>query len=199
MDRQVIMKLFELSINRYGEVSRWVSKSFALDHSFLSQVRRNAQIYLFNILRRYLFSYQVIIDRILELLDSPDDADHDQIKGCLYILLGNDSIFIPTKHSWTLLERLWPALARTKHATKKSTQNLIDRIMENIGKQFDTPAITEDTSDEAMKAAVDLWRPVNEDDRQSRDRIRDARNQANIHSYNNLLETLNSLFYGEPL
>ncbi|CAF4255170.1 unnamed protein product, partial [Adineta steineri] len=181
IDKQVIFKLFELSIHRYGEV------------------RRNAQVYLFHILRRYLFSYQVIIDRILELLDKPGEADHDQIKGCLYILLGNDSIFIPTKHSWTLLEKLWPSLARTMHATKISTQNLLDRIMEKIGKQFDTPAIIEDTNDVAMKAAIDLWRPLDANELQSRDQMRDERNQANIRSYNNLMEILNSLFYGDPL
>lgn len=156
-------------------------------------------MYLFHILRRYLFSYQVIINRILELLNNPGESDHDQIKGCLYILLGNDSIFIPTKHSWTLLERLWPSLARTKHATKISTQNLIDRIMEKIGKQFDSPAIIENTNDVAIKAAVNVWRSLNEVELKSRDQLRAERNEANIRSYNNLMETLNSLFYGDPL
>lgn len=156
-------------------------------------------MYLFHILRRYLFSYQVIISRILELLDNSSDSDHDQIKGCLYILLGNDSIFIPTKHSWTLLERLWPSLARTKHATKISTQNLIDRIMEKIGKQFDSPAIIEDTNDVAIQAAVDLWRPLDNVELKSRDASRTQRNEANIRSYNNLMETLNSLFYVDSL
>ncbi|CAF3512541.1 unnamed protein product, partial [Rotaria sordida] len=181
IDRQVILKLFELSIHRYGEV------------------RRNAQVYLFHILRRYLFSYQVIIDRILELFDNPGAADHDQIKGCLYILLGNDSIFIPTKHSWTLLEKLWPSLTRTIHATKISTQKLLDRIMEKIGKQFDTPAIIEDTNDISIKAAIELWRPLETHELISRDQMREERNQANIRSYNNLMETLNSLFYNQPL
>ena len=156
-------------------------------------------MYLFHILRRYLFSYQVIISRILELLDNPSESDHDQIKGCLYILLGNDSIFIPTKHSWTLLERLWPSLARTKHATKISTQNLIDRIMEKIGKQFDSPAIIENTNDVAIRAAMNLWRSLDESELRSRDQLRAERNEANIRSYNNLMETLNSLFYGDPL
>lgn len=133
------------------------------------------------------------------MLDNAGDSDHDQIKGCLYILLGNDSIFIPTKHSWTLLERLWPSLARTKHAIKISTQNLIDRIMEKIGKQFDSPAIVEDTNDVAIQAAVDLWRPLDDVELKSRDQSRAQRNEANIRSYNNLMETLNSLFYGDSL
>jgi hypothetical protein len=85
------------------------------------------------------------------------------------------------------------------HATKISTQNLLDRIMEKIGKQFDSPAIIEDTNDVAIKAAVELWRPLDEHELILRDQMREERNNANIRSYNNLMETLNSLFYGDPL
>ncbi|CAF5043459.1 unnamed protein product, partial [Rotaria sp. Silwood1] len=181
IDRQVILKLFELSIHRYSEV------------------RCNAQVDLFYILRCYLFSYQVIIDHILELLDNSDGANHDQIKGCLYILLGNDLVFIPAQYSWTLLEKLWPSLTRTMHATKTSTQELLDCIMDKLCKQFDTPAIIEDINDKSVKAAIELWRPLETNELISRDQMREARNQANIQSYNNLMETLNSLFYNHPL
>lgn len=97
------------------------------------------------------------------------------------------------------MEKLWPTLARTSHATKISTQNLIDRIMEKIGKQFDTPAITEDTNESAVKAAIDLWRPLAAEELQKRDRTREERNAANIQSYKNLMEALNGLFQGDPL
>ncbi|CAF3938254.1 unnamed protein product [Rotaria sp. Silwood1] len=79
IDKQVMLKLFELFINRY------------------CKVRRDAQGYLFSVLNRYLLSYRVIIDRIIELLNSSDEADHDQIKECLYTLLGN--------HSWSMIEK----------------------------------------------------------------------------------------------
>jgi hypothetical protein len=85
------------------------------------------------------------------------------------------------------------------HATKISTQNLLDRIMEKIGKQFDSPAIIEDTNDVSIKVAVELWRPLDDRELISRDQMREDRNKANIRSYNNLMETLNSLFYGDPL
>ena len=97
------------------------------------------------------------------------------------------------------MEKLWPTLAQTSHATKISTQNLIDRVMEKIGKQFDTPAITEDTNESAMKAAADLWRPLVAQELQTRDRVRDERNEANTRSYRNLMESLNKLFHGDPL
>lgn len=85
------------------------------------------------------------------------------------------------------------------HATKISTQNLLDRIMEKVGKQFDTPAIIEDTNDTSIKAAIELWRPLDEHELKSRDQMRQDRNEANIQSYNNLVKKLDSLFYGEPL
>ncbi|CAF3427722.1 unnamed protein product [Rotaria socialis] len=163
------------------------------------EVRRDAQGYLFSVLNRYLFSYQVIVDRIIELLNSPSDIDHDQIKGCLYILLGNHSFFLPTKHSWSMIERLWPAMARTTHAKKPTTQRLMDHINETIGKQFDTQALVEDTNDVSRKAAVDIWKPLDPVDLESRDQIRQQRNEENVQSYNNLMETLNSLLRGDSL
>ncbi|CAF3608950.1 unnamed protein product [Rotaria sp. Silwood1] len=74
----------------------------------------------------------IIVDRIVELFNTQDEVDHDQIKGCLYILLGDDSFFLPTKYSWTMKEKLWPSIARMAHANKISTQNLIDDIHEKI-------------------------------------------------------------------
>ncbi|CAF4252294.1 unnamed protein product [Rotaria sp. Silwood2] len=97
-----------------------------------SQVRCTAQTELFNVLKYYRFSFQVIVDRIVELFNTQDEVDHDQIKGCLYILLGDDSFFLPTKYSWTMKEKLWPSIARMAHANKISTQNLIDDIHEKI-------------------------------------------------------------------
>jgi predicted metal-dependent peptidase len=67
IDKQMLLKLFELSINRYSEV------------------RREAQRYLFAILQYYRCSYEFIIDRIVQILDSSGDVDHDQVKVCLLI------------------------------------------------------------------------------------------------------------------
>ncbi len=132
-------------------------------------------------------------------MDSPGDADHDQIKGCLYILLGNHAFFLPTKHSWAMLEKLWPAMARTTHAKKPTTQRLMDHINETIGKQFDTQALIEDTNEISRKAAADLWRPLEEKELEARDQLREQRNEENIKSYNNLMETLNSLLRGDAM
>ncbi len=128
-----------------------------------------------------------------------DEVDHDQIKGCLYIIFGNDSLFLPTKHSWIILEKLWPSIACTKHAIKLSTQNLINCIMEKICKRFNTIAIIEDTNEISRKTAADLWHSLEKHELELSNRIREERNQANIQSYNNLMEKLISLFLNNPL
>ncbi|CAF1560656.1 unnamed protein product [Rotaria magnacalcarata] len=181
IDQQVIIKLFELSIHRYSEV------------------RRQAQTYLFTMLSRFFFSYQVILDRIVELLNKPDEVDHDKIKGCLYLILGNDSIFLPSKHSWVILEKLWPSIASMKHAMKLSTQNLINCIMEKMYRRYNTVAIIEDTNEISRQAAINLWHSLDSDELELRKGMHDERNQTNICSYTNLIEKLTSLFYSDTL
>ncbi|CAF4197699.1 unnamed protein product [Rotaria sp. Silwood2] len=163
------------------------------------EVRRQAQSYLFTMLSRFFFSFQIILDRVIELLNKSDEVDHDQIKGCLYILLGNDSIFLPTKHSWILLEKLWPSIASTKHARKLSTQNLINCIMEKIYKRFNTVAIIENMKEISRQAAVNLWCSLDKHELELYNRIHEERIEENICSYNNLMEKLTSLFYNNVL
>jgi hypothetical protein len=58
-------------------------KSFVLNIlTQMFQVRRKSQKELFSILKCYRGSYEVIIDRIVRLLDSSGEADYDQIKVC---------------------------------------------------------------------------------------------------------------------
>ena len=90
-------------------------------------------------------------------------------------------------------------MARTTHAKKPTTQRLMDLINETIGKQFDTQALVEDTNDVSRKAAVDLWKPLEEDELVARNQLREQRNEGNIRAYNNLMETLNSLLKGDSM
>lgn len=98
-----------------------------------------------------------------------------------------------------MIEKLWPAMARTTHAKKPTTQRLMDHINETVGKQFDTQALIEDTNDRSRQAAADLWRVLDASEVEARDRLREERNRENIRSYHNLLETLNSLLRGDSL
>jgi len=171
IDKQVTLKLFELSINRYSET------------------RRKAQMALFSVLHRYRFSGHIIIDRIIELLNgSNKDTDHDQIKGCLHVLLGNSSYFLPNDDSWPILLRLWPTLVCIKD-TKLSTQNLIDLIQNKIHRLFVTKDIIQHANESVINAAADLWYPL----KSNETNMCEAHNQTNMESYTQLMETLSSL------
>ena len=163
----------------------------------LIQVREGAQNFLLYTLHRFLFSFEILIDPIDRLLNSSTPVDHHQIKGCLYILLGDPLVFIPAKHTWRLMERLWPDIIQIHQNCRKSTQNLITSITSKIVQKFDTPALTEDTNDRSIQAAKDLWRPLNSDELEGRDQRREERNQNNIQSYQNLLKTLSTFVVGK--
>ncbi len=113
----------------------------------------------------------------------------------MYILLGDDSFFLPTKYSWIMKEKLWPSIARMPHSKKRSTQNLIANIIKNISKKFVTEPIIQNSNDLSMHAAASLWRPLEP----SEMKTREESNRTNIQSYNNLMETLSSLLKGDTL
>jgi hypothetical protein len=158
-------------------------------------VRCAAQTELFNLLKYYQFSFQIIVDRIVELFNTSDEIDHHQIKGCLHILEGDDSFFLPTKYSWTMKEKLWPSIARIAHENKLSTQILIEQIHEKICEEFVTEVIIQNTNEISVQAAVILWQPLerNEID------LRKEYNQIDIQSYSNLMETLNLLLTDDTM
>jgi hypothetical protein len=92
-------------------------------------------------------------------------------------------------------EKLWPAIARMAHATKHSTQNLIKAIHENICEEYFTQVIIQCTNEISMHAAAALWHPLELNEIETHKRC----NQADILSYNNLMETLSSLLKNETL
>ncbi|CAF3716099.1 unnamed protein product [Rotaria sp. Silwood1] len=171
IDKQIVLKLFELSINRYSEI------------------RCNAQMKLLSIFNQFSFSYQIIVDCIYELLNKQDEVDHDQIKGCLYILLGDDSFFLPIQHSWTMMEKLWPSIIRLSHTNKFSITNIINEISSQILEEFHTLPLIENINKISIDSAVSLWQQLNPNEM----KIDEEYQRNNIQSYNNLMEILNAL------
>jgi hypothetical protein len=92
------------------------------------------------------------------------------------------------------MEKLWPSLAHMNYAKKISTQNLIGNIIKKIHKQLIKKKLIENTNEISICAAAALWRPLDQSEIEIRNQKREERNQANIQSYTNLMEMLNSLF-----
>ena len=80
----------------------------SLATSHYSKVRVSAQSSLSRTLKQFPYSYSHILDSVLSLI-RPGEASHEQFKGALYIILQNQFLI---KHSWTLQNRLWPAIVR---------------------------------------------------------------------------------------
>ncbi|CAM2708912.1 unnamed protein product [Rotaria socialis] len=142
IDKQIELKLFDLSINRYSEV------------------RRYAQSELFYFFFLYYYSWEIIVDRVADLLNSSKDTDDNEIKGCLHILNGDSSFFLLTKNSWTIMKKLWPSIVRRSPMKKLSVQRLIQDIKKKIETQFVTIALVDEINQAAVQAASTLWRPL---------------------------------------
>jgi hypothetical protein len=92
-------------------------------------------------------------------------------------------------------EKLWPAIARMAHATRRSTQHLIQMIQKKISKEFFTQVILQRTDELSIHAAAALWHPLELNEIEMHKRC----NQTDISSYNNLMEILNSLLQNDTL
>jgi hypothetical protein len=92
-------------------------------------------------------------------------------------------------------EKLWPSIARMPHTKKRSTQNLIGDISKKFSKKFVTELIIQSINEMSMCAAAALWRPLERSEMKTCEEC----NQANIQSYNNLMEMLSSLLKGDTL
>ncbi|CAF4481758.1 unnamed protein product, partial [Rotaria socialis] len=160
IDEQVVFRLFELSLHQYIEI------------------RRTAQSELFSVLDHYAFSSNVLVDRIVEVLKTANETDHDQVKGCLYILLGNDSFFLPTQISWSKMEKLWSSIASISHSEKRSIPGLIQRISHKIGKLFVTKEINQNANEESTRTAITLWRSLEPKELKTGNQVHEQQNQS---------------------
>ena len=112
--------------------------------SSYATVRKDSQTQLFSLLSHYSYSYLIIVPKIIEMLKRCDSTDgtklsHDQLKGVLYLLSGNnyqDSLMI--KQNWKVLSEVWPVLLRCQNYDKPSIQTLLDKIYLKLDKDFDS-------------------------------------------------------------
>ena len=113
--------------------------------SIYAVVRKDAQAQLFQLMSHYPLSYLVVLPKLVSLLNrtiqsnEEDRLTHDQLKGCLYLLRGNNvqgSFMV--KENWPVLQAIWPALFKCQHFEKPSIQDLLNKIYAKINKDFDS-------------------------------------------------------------
>lgn len=114
--------------------------------SLYAVVRREAQSQLFSLVSHYPYSSQLIVPKIAHLLNKYNEETdetkkhaHDQLKGCLYLLLGNnlqDSFMI--KQNWKIISSIWPAVFKCRYFEKSTIQDLLEKIYCKLDKDFDS-------------------------------------------------------------
>jgi proteasome activator subunit 4 len=81
-----------------------------LSTSHYSAVRARAQSILLRTSTHFAHSYKLLVPRVTELLSAADtNISHEQFKGALYVIIGTKHKTMLAKHSWSTLEKLWPA------------------------------------------------------------------------------------------
>ena len=117
--------------------------------SIYAIVRKDAQTQLFSLLGHFPYSSLLIIPKLVDMLNkcnlasaSDQEAqtlDHEQLKGCLYLLSGNNSNeSFMVKQNWQVISALWPALFKCQRYEKPSIQALLDRIYYKANKDYDS-------------------------------------------------------------
>lgn len=121
-DLNIIDTLFKLSID-----------------SSYSSVRERAQKYLFVMFSHYSYSSRVIVPKLIDLLKRKTKITHDQLKGCLYLIIGDSNgKSLSIKEDWQILSQLWPLLFKLQQFQKPSIQYLLDTIHLNICDNFES-------------------------------------------------------------
>jgi hypothetical protein len=92
-------------------------------------------------------------------------------------------------------EKLWPVIASMTHATKMSTKNLIENVGKKINDTFVSNVIIQNTNEISRQAAIELWHLLEANEIKRREEY----NSIDRQSYNNLMETLSSLFESASL
>jgi proteasome activator subunit 4 len=108
-------------------------------------VRKDSQTQLFSILAHFPYSSLLIVPKIVDILnratqnETDNKVEHDQLKGCLYLISGNsNNESLMVKQNWRVIATVWPTLFRCQQYEKPSIQALLDRIYYKCNKDYDS-------------------------------------------------------------
>jgi hypothetical protein len=134
-----------------------LDRLFRLSTSSYSDVRKEAQARLFDMLAYYPFSFMKIAAKIRDTLNDKN-VNHDAIKGCLYILKANNmqsSLMI--KHNWLVIGQIWSALFKCNAHVKPSIIALVDQVFEIANKKYDSFSYTSRLTESCLNMAFNLY------------------------------------------
>ena len=163
--------------------------------SHYANVRIRAQDTLHQMTMTYAYSYKVILEPTLDLLSSDNSEEkvsHEAFKGALYILIGHKDKSMLTKHDWSTLSKVWPALLLSRHSEKPSVAKLLDQVFKTLHKHSETFALEAQVSEKAVNLALNILtgeRPSEAEMEAAKTKCLEA-NAKNIRVYENLVDKL---------
>ncbi|XP_043255483.1 proteasome activator complex subunit 4A-like isoform X1 [Colletes gigas] len=178
--QEIIFELFVLAISRYADVRSQAQSS--LSHAF----------------QHLLYSYKLIVPRLLDVLKNDTEENHDAYKGVLYILFHSKIDPIIMKRDWNMLRSLWPAIVLSKTSEKLSVIRLKEHLVEIINERFPTITIKHKLPETCATLAIDLWatypqpnlpQPTKDEIEKALEILRET-GESNLVSYNGLVGDL---------
>lgn len=133
--RHILHHLYQLSTSHYGEV------------------RVRAQKKLFLAVSSFPYAYSALTPLIKTTLQMDCRSNHEEFKGCLYVLLGPKSTPIIARHDWTFVSEIWPCLVTSTPSEKPSVINLMNLMVDAVHKHFPTISIKLEIPERCLDAA----------------------------------------------
>ncbi|KAL3286253.1 hypothetical protein HHI36_000763 [Cryptolaemus montrouzieri] len=142
--RQILFDLFQLGVSRYRDV------------------RVYSQSKLLPLINYFPYSYTLLTEKFKEILQMNTEENHEQFKGCLYILNGSKNSPIIIRQNWKFISEIWPLLVNSMPSEKPSIINLITQISESVSTNFLTPGINFELPDQVLQTVQKLYYKLSE-------------------------------------
>lgn len=140
--KQVLVNMYQLCVSHYSEV------------------RIKAQKKLFVAVGTFPYSYSVLMPYLKQSLQIDTNKNHEEFKGCLFVLLGPKSTPLIARHDWNFVSEIWPYLVTSQPSEKPSVINLMNLIVEAVHKHFPTISIKMEIPQQCLDTALLLKNSV---------------------------------------
>uniref|UniRef100_A0A915D7Y9 Proteasome activator Blm10 mid region domain-containing protein n=1 Tax=Ditylenchus dipsaci TaxID=166011 RepID=A0A915D7Y9_9BILA len=143
----------------------------------------------------WTYSYKLVIDDILEIINNAKTHTHQQFKGALYMLLNGKELSICVRQDWETLNKVWPSMVKAEHSEKPSIIALLETAHDIIVNNFSSFQIyfnfPQSIMPTAEKLLVDyencvhrpVWPDLTASQLQTAQALENRRNDHNIKSY----------------
>ncbi|RDD38509.1 Proteasome activator complex subunit 4 [Trichoplax sp. H2] len=152
------------------------------------EIRREAQGLLLLCYESILFSCTYSLPFITDKLKADNSVSHDEFKGALFVLTDADTCKFVC-HQWENMQQIWPALVKADHSEKSSILILINKVYQQMCREYATLALKYEVPVECREAARALTGTVSVSNKDG-DLFLEEMNNCNRRQYMELVNLL---------